>query len=366
MIPAVASDALCPHTLRVDAETRAADVMALAEQIHATHAVVFDRERFFGVARLQANLYRTPQRIFADLVLRPPPPAVAAETPLDELEPLLAAGNADAIRVTAADADHLGLVTGTSLLRALLAAARGQGRGAKQLERRQERLSALGLMTGGMVHDGNNSLSPLVGQLELLRLFDRILPPEGRDRLAAARLAADDAVAAIRRLQQFTGADTAARPGPVDPGGLLDEVRDLTRPMWCTAAGRAGKRIALEVDRRPVPLVLGVAGQLREVLVNLVSNAIDAIAASGRILLQARAEDHRVLIAVRDTGCGMSPAVRQRCCERFFSTKGDRGTGLGLAVSAELVACHHGRLEIDSTPGAGTTVRVILPAARHE
>ncbi len=366
MIPAFASDALCPHTLRVDAECRATEVMALAEQIHATHAVVFERERFFGVARLQANLYRTPQRIFADLVLRPPPPAVAADAPLDELEPLLAAGTADAIQVTGPGGDHLGLVTGTSLLRALLAAARGQGRGAQQLERRQERLSALGLMTGGMVHDVNHSLSPLVGQLELLRLFDRILPPEGRDRLAAARLAADDAVAAIRRLQQFNGAGTAARPGPVDPGGLLDEVRDLTRPMWCTAAGRAGKRITLEVDRRPLPLVLGVAGQLREVLVNLVFNAIDAIAASGRILLQARAEDHQVLIAVRDTGCGMSPAVRRRCCARFFSTKGDRGTGLGLAVSAELVAQHHGRLEIDSTPGAGTTVRVILPAARHE
>lgn len=362
--PVLARDALCPHTVQVHPEWRVSDVLDRIGQVRATHAVVFDQAIYRGVVPLQAILHRAPQRIFADLLLHPPPPVVPEDAPIEEVGALLDETKGDAVNVTSASGTHLGLVTGNSLLGALLAASRQHIQLVERCKEHQERLSTLGLMTGGVVHDLNNSLTPLLGQLELLRLFDFVLPKAGRERLQAALTAAGDAVDAIRRLQSFTRQeDTGTKPALLDPATLLTDVRELTRPKWSTEAERRGKQVAVEIACEPTPGIKGVPGQLREVLTNLIFNAVDAIEQSGRIVLRARADEHRVVLEVSDTGTGMNETVRSRCFDRFFTTKGEAGTGLGLSVSEELIRAHGGHIDVSTGPGRGATFRILLPSA---
>jgi CheY-like chemotaxis protein len=109
--------------------------------------------------------------------------------------------------------------------------------------------------------------------------------------------------------------------------------------------------------------VRGIPGELREALLNLVQNALDAMAGGGTLGITTSIDGSEVSVAVSDTGIGMSEEVRERAFEPFFTTKGVNGTGLGLAVVYVIARRHRGRAEIDSAPGSGTTVRLVLPAA---
>jgi len=110
----------------------------------------------------------------------------------------------------------------------------------------------------------------------------------------------------------------------------------------------------------------GIASELREALTNLIFNALDAIPAAGVITLRTQNHDGAAIIEVIDTGTGMSPEVRERCLEPFFTTKGDHGTGLGLAMVFGIIKRHQGTLEIESESGKGTTLRLRLPKAVSE
>jgi signal transduction histidine kinase len=106
----------------------------------------------------------------------------------------------------------------------------------------------------------------------------------------------------------------------------------------------------------------GVVGQLRQVMANLVSNALDAVPAGGHIWLDAVTHDQTMEIVVRDEGSGMSEEIERQLFQPFFSTKGDLGNGLGLYISNEIVERHGGRILVESRPGIGTTMRISLPA----
>src|SRR6185503_6171724 len=103
--------------------------------------------------------------------------------------------------------------------------------------------------------------------------------------------------------------------------------------------------------------------ELKDVLLNLVFNALDAMPEGGVVSLRTSGESGRVAIEVKDTGRGMTPEVRSRIFTPFFSTKGERGSGLGLAIALNVVSQHGGTIEVDSAPGVGTTMRVLLPPA---
>jgi CheY-like chemotaxis protein len=107
--------------------------------------------------------------------------------------------------------------------------------------------------------------------------------------------------------------------------------------------------------------VRGIAGELREALLNLVQNALDAMNGGGRLGIRTTVSDQEARVEVRDSGTGMSAEVRERAFEPFFTTKGRAGTGLGLAEVYGIAKRHRGRAEIDSTPGSGTTIRLIFP-----
>jgi PAS domain S-box-containing protein len=229
-----------------------------------------------------------------------------------------------------------------------------------------EKLRALGQMAGGVAHDLNQSLGMVAGYAELARLTLADQPPaldRAREMLETVQQAAVEGGETVRRLLVF------ARPaleGPTEPvalGQLLEGVVRLTAPRWRDAAQAEGRPIRAEVEASPDAVVDGQPAALGQALTNLVFNAVDALPRGGTIRLSARRLGARVEVTVADTGVGMPAAVRARLFEPFFTTKAERGTGLGLPQVHTIVQAHGGTAAVTSVEGAGTTVRLLFPAA---
>ncbi len=227
----------------------------------------------------------------------------------------------------------------------------------------QERLHAFVEMAGGVAHDFNNVLTILLGYCDILLEPDGLDDPEkARSNVEVVHRAATDAVHIVQRLRRFY------RPreedevyGTVCLAQLIREVVELARPKWQSMARGQGSDITLELH---LPAQLGIQGnapELRELLLNLVFNAVDAMPSGGRLVLTAEEMGDDALIQVTDTGLGMTPEVRERCLEPFFTTKGDNGTGLGLAMVFGILRRHEGAVDIISSVGEGTTFSIILP-----
>jgi PAS domain S-box-containing protein len=226
----------------------------------------------------------------------------------------------------------------------------------------QERLRAMGQMASGIAHDFNNSLSPIVGFAELLLRRPDLPRDTAQSYVQLINTAAHDAASIIRRLRELyrERAETVSEV-PIDLRRCVDEVVALTQPRWKNEALGRGVTIQMETDVADVPVVQGDAPAIREMLANLIFNAVDAMPEGGTITVRARGEGARVRLEVKDTGTGMPDDVRQRCLEPFFSTKGQHGTGLGLSMVHATVEQHRGTLEIESELGRGTSFIVRLP-----
>jgi signal transduction histidine kinase len=230
----------------------------------------------------------------------------------------------------------------------------------------QERLSAIGQMASGIAHDFNNTLTPILGFSELLLNNEAVLqnPKQARRFIEMLRTSAQDAASVVSRLREFyRPAEANAEFPAVDLTRIVQQAVSLTEPKWKTQAQASGIHIEIKTIFRDAPLVAGEEPALREVLANLIFNAVDAMPQGGRINIEVALEDGKVVLRVGDTGTGMSEEVRQRCLEPFFSTKGERGTGLGLSMVYGIIERHRGQLEIESEPGKGTTFIIRLPCA---
>jgi CheY-like chemotaxis protein/anti-sigma regulatory factor (Ser/Thr protein kinase) len=146
---------------------------------------------------------------------------------------------------------------------------------------------------------------------------------------------------------------------------LVPQVVELTRARWSTIPQQRGISIELRTELAPdLPVILGAAGEIREALTNLVFNAVDAMPAGGVLTLRTvLAGPGQVVLEVRDTGIGMEEDARRRCLEPFFTTKGERGTGLGLAMVYGMAQRHGADVQIESAPGRGTCVRLCFAVA---
>ena len=228
----------------------------------------------------------------------------------------------------------------------------------------QERLRAVGQMAGGVAHDLNNSLSPVLGYAEMLASAPD-LPEKLREWALLIETGARDAAAVVERLREFyrpQDEDEVDRQA-VNLRELMTQIPQLTRPKWRDEAQRTGRNIDVELDLESEPFVHGTPAELREVLTNLVFNAVDAMPSGGKITLHLSSTPECAVIEVTDTGIGMLDDVASRCFEPFFTAKGSGGTGLGLSVCHGIVQRHGGRFEIDTEPGHGTTMRIILRLA---
>ncbi|MBA3962361.1 MAG: response regulator [Chthoniobacterales bacterium] len=229
----------------------------------------------------------------------------------------------------------------------------------------QERLRAFGEMAGGVVHDFNNALMSVIGYSELILNDPTVLDdkPTVLDYLKTMNTAGRDAAHVVGRLREFY------RPREetdvfesVSLNQLIEQVASLTQPKWKDQALADGRTIALELDLEKVPTIAGNPAELREVFTNLIFNAVDAMPSGGTITLRTYRSADKVSFEVIDTGVGMTEEVRTRCLEPFFSTKGNRGTGLGLSMTFGVIKRHEGELEIESEPGRGTTFRINFPS----
>jgi signal transduction histidine kinase len=230
----------------------------------------------------------------------------------------------------------------------------------------QERLRAIGQMASGIAHDFNNTLTPILGFSDLLLEKPGILEntEQARKFLGFLRTSAQDAASVVARLRQFYQPFDKDEEFPViDLNSIITQSISLTEPKWRRQAQADGVTIQVESKLQPIPPVAGDESALREVLTNLIFNAVDAMPTGGSITLETEAEAKHAMIRVRDTGAGMTEAVRQRCLEPFFSTKGERGTGLGLSMVYGIIERHRGTIEVQSIPGEGTTFIIRLPIA---
>ena len=172
----------------------------------------------------------------------------------------------------------------------------------------------------------------------------------------------------FHRLREFyRPADAGKSRQLIDLNGLVEQAVALTRPRWHGQALGQGVTIAVACELAAgLPELLADAAELREMLTNLIFNAVDALPEGGRITLRTALEEEHdgeraLRLEVADTGVGMSEETRRRCLEPFFTTKGTRGTGLGLAMVYGTVQRHSGSIELASTPGAGTRFALRLP-----
>ncbi len=231
----------------------------------------------------------------------------------------------------------------------------------------RERMHALGKMCSGIVHDFNNLLAPILGFTELLLSIPDLLkdPAKVAMYLEKIRTAANDGATVVERLREFYRSRADAEPaGEFAPQTLVQEVVDLTSHRWQNEAQAAGIAIKIETELAPTDGVFGSASELRQVLTNLMLNAVDAMPQGGTIRLRTYPVGNWVCLQISDTGTGMSEEVRRRCFEPFFTTKGRAGTGLGLAITFGIIERHHGRVEIETAESRGTTFTLWLPASR--
>jgi signal transduction histidine kinase/CheY-like chemotaxis protein len=224
-----------------------------------------------------------------------------------------------------------------------------------------EKLSALGELASGVAHDFNNTLAGILGRAQLLlRTND---PEKIRRGLNIIIKTAEDGAKTVKRIQDFARQRKDKDLALVSVEQLLLDVSEITRPRWKNKAEADNIHITLDLKINSRAMVMGDESELREVLINMVFNAMDAMPEGGKITLSANDEADCVVLSVTDTGVGMSSDVRSKIFDPFFTTKGVAGLGLGLAVSFGIIRRHGSTIAVESEVGRGSTFKIALPVA---
>jgi len=238
----------------------------------------------------------------------------------------------------------------------------------------QERLRALGQMASGIAHDINNTISPASLYAESLLEREPNLSARARAYLTTIQRVINDVAHTVSRLREFyRKREPQLTLAPVNLNQLVEQVTELTRAHWADTAQQHGVEIKMRMELAAMlPAVMGVESEIRDALTNIIFNAVDAMPEGGTItvrtsLMTARdpegksVPDFHAAVEIADTGVGMDEETKRRCLEPFFTTKGERGTGLGLAMVYGAIQRHDAKMEIDSAPGGGTTMRLLFP-----
>ena len=224
-----------------------------------------------------------------------------------------------------------------------------------------EKLSALGELASGVAHDFNNTLAGILGRAQLLQ---RTNDPEKIHRgLEIIIKTAEDGAKTVKRIQDFARQRRDHNFELVSVDQILTDASEITRPRWKNCAEAANVHITLDLQIHSNAMVMGDDSELREVQVNMLFNAIDAMPEGGTLTLATKTVGDSAVITIADTGVGMYPEVSSRIFDPFFTTKGTAGLGLGLAVSFGIVRRHSGQIEVDSHYGKGSEFRITLPLA---
>jgi signal transduction histidine kinase/CheY-like chemotaxis protein len=241
-------------------------------------------------------------------------------------------------------------------------------RQSQQAVLQQERLRALGQMASGVAHDINNAISPVSIYAESLLDREPGLSDRARKSLMVIQQCVEDVARTVSRMRDFyRKREPQIVLGRVDVNQIVQGVIELTRSRWKDVPQARGVVVNVRTELgEMLPQIMGAENEIRDALTNLVLNAVDAMPEGGVLTVRTRVDDMRptapaLYLEVIDTGVGMDEDTRRRCLEPFFTTKGERGTGMGLAMVYGMIERHSADLEIESAPGQGTTVRLIFP-----
>lgn len=318
-------------------------------------ALGLKREEFIG--RYLPDLVYEPDRetIAAKLGL-----ALLGEAQTYEMRFLAADGNLRYARVDNSPLVVEGRITG------VLGIARDITEQKEERERaaRADKLRALGQLASGVAHDFNNSLAAILGRAQLIR---RQTQDDAVVRnLEIIQTAAEDAAATVRRIQTFARKSPAKEFEQVDVAGLLNDAIEITRTRWQNEARLRGLDYEVMLEAGCGLHAFGSASELREVFVNLIVNAVDAMPKGGKLQISCERVGARLRLQFSDNGTGMPEDVRQKIFDPFFSTKGAQGTGLGLSVSYSIIERHEGSIRVASEVDGGTVFTIDLPAAEEK
>jgi len=227
----------------------------------------------------------------------------------------------------------------------------------QKLAAQSDKLRAVGELAAGVAHNLNNTLTVIQGRAQLLMM--RMTDESIIKSLKIITSAVAEGSQTLRRILDFARRESATQLAPVELGDLLTSSVEIARPKWQSKSNP--NKIDLQVVVKNPVYIMGDLAELREVVLNLLFNAVDAMKDGGVIEVGARAELESGCFWVADTGSGMPAETAARIFEPFFTTKGQSGTGLGLSASHGIITRHNGEILVVSEPGEGTRFEVRLP-----
>jgi PAS domain S-box-containing protein len=223
-----------------------------------------------------------------------------------------------------------------------------------------EKLRAVGEISSGVAHNFNNALTIILGNAQLLLYSAE--DEESREALKTIEKVAKDSSRTVRRLMEFTRKEIHKELFTLDLNAVIKESIEMTKPKWKDEVQGKGIPIDVVLGLGPVPPVVGIASEMREVVTNMIFNAIEAMPEGGRLEIRTFLKGNRAYAQILDTGVGMTDEVRKKVFEPFFTTKSFSNTGLGLSMSYGIVKRFGGNIEVESKLGEGTTFTIQFPA----
>jgi len=238
-----------------------------------------------------------------------------------------------------------------------------------------EKFRALGELAGGVAHDFNNILAAILGRVQLLSKSLGNLPTRQwkesmlnlRHGLEIIEKATLDGEKILHRLQGFYRVRRDDKNfSHIDLNEVVNHVLEFTRVKWKDGAELKGIKYKIQKRLSPIPCIKGCSTELREVMVNLINNALDAMPKGGELRIETLREDNYVKIILQDNGIGIPKSIKNKVFDPFFTTKGQQSSGLGLSVSYGIIKRHRGEIIIDSVKAKGTIFTIKIPLSEEE
>ncbi|GEM_PF-2369412 len=234
-----------------------------------------------------------------------------------------------------------------------------------------ENLRTLGELAGGVFHDLNNAIGAILGRSQLIQTKaakiegSEIAEKIVKDAVVIEKSAVDSGEI-LARLRQLTKPGRQKKRQSIELNRLIDDSIEMIRPRWQSLSQAKGVKYTLNRDLKLDAMVDVDSSEIREVLTNILLNALDAMPNGGSIFISNRINGDSIVLFIRDTGAGMPADVLSKIFEPFFTTKGDAGTGLGLPLSKKIIENHGGNIKVNSEINVGTTFIITIPIARQQ
>jgi CheY-like chemotaxis protein len=228
---------------------------------------------------------------------------------------------------------------------------------------RAEKLRILGEMASGIIHDVNNMLGAILGRAQLIRLKSDV--DEIKRHVEQIEMIALQGGETVKRLQEFSRVGQRAEAQPTELNLVVADALEVTRHRWETQAQGKGIFYTVETKLCEDAIVNAVRSELVDAVANLIFNALDAMPSGGPLLFETQCLGDRCTLTVADEGIGISQEQMSHVFSPFYTTKGTKGTGLGLAVVYGVVTRHGGDVNVESVPGRGSRFTIRLARSQR-